>query len=243
MSPIFVRVALAAPISLMRGDQSSNSEPGDNFARLCAPFVDGLQITGASIAVFDGAGRQSTVCSTDALAARIDEVQFELGEGPQWNAFRTGKAVLIPDVTAAAHDAWPIFGSAITSLAVGALFAIPMIMGAATVGSVGLYRRTPGALTESDVATATVMAAAVVGVAVQLATAGADDHSASESTLAPAMRREVHQATGMIVVQLETTATVAFSRLRAYAFANERTVMDVAHAVVTRQLDFRSVPE
>jgi AmiR/NasT family two-component response regulator len=111
------------------------------------------------------------------------------------------------------------------------------------VGSVGLYRRTPGALTESDVATATVMAAAVVGVAVQLATAGADDHSASESTLAPAMRREVHQATGMIVVQLETTATVAFSRLRAYAFANERTVMDVAHAVVTRQLDFRSVPE
>ena len=59
----------------------------------------------------------------------------------------------------------------------------------------------------------------------------------------PAMRREVHQATGMILVQLDTTATIAYSRLQAYAFANGRTVQDVARDVVRRHLSFRSLPE
>ena len=55
------------------------------------------------------------------------------------------------------------------------------------------------------------------------------------------MRREVHQATGMVLVQLNTTATDAFLRLRSHAFASGRTVQDVAHDVVTRQLDFSVV--
>jgi len=46
----------------------------------------------------------------------------------------------------------------------------------------------------------------------------------------------------MILVQLDTTATDAFIRLRAHAFASGRTVEDIAHDVVTRVLDFRDLP-
>jgi AmiR/NasT family two-component response regulator len=60
--------------------------------------------------------------------------------------------------------------------------------------------------------------------------------------VAPALRREVHQATGMILVQLNTSATIAYSRLQAYAFAEGRTVQSVAHDVVARVLTFEDRP-
>jgi AmiR/NasT family two-component response regulator len=56
--------------------------------------------------------------------------------------------------------------------------------------------------------------------------------------MAPAMRREVHQATGMVQAQLEVSATEAFSRLRAHAYSAERPIEDVARDVVRRELDF-----
>lgn len=46
----------------------------------------------------------------------------------------------------------------------------------------------------------------------------------------------------MILVQLDTSATEAFIRLRAHAFATGRSIQDVAHDVVTRVLDFGELP-
>ena len=68
------------------------------------------------------------------------------------------------------------------------------------------------------------------------------DQAAVESAAAPALRREVHQATGIVLVQLDTTATVAYARLQAYAFANGRTVLTVARDVVAGSLTFEETP-
>ena len=51
-------------------------------------------------------------------------------------------------------------------------------------------------------------------------------------------RAEVHQATGMVLVQLDITPKDAFARLRAYAFAQRRPLSDVARDVVARRLVF-----
>ncbi|MDT0351634.1 GAF and ANTAR domain-containing protein [Pseudonocardia charpentierae] len=51
-------------------------------------------------------------------------------------------------------------------------------------------------------------------------------------------RAEVHQATGMILVQLGISSQDAFVRLRAHAFAARRPVADVARDVVARRLVF-----
>jgi ANTAR domain-containing protein len=50
---------------------------------------------------------------------------------------------------------------------------------------------------------------------------------------------EVHQATGMIIVQLGTSPEIAFARLRAHAFAHNRQLRDVARDVIARRLRFR----
>jgi len=48
----------------------------------------------------------------------------------------------------------------------------------------------------------------------------------------------VHQAAGMVSVQLDVTAAEALARMRAHAFLHDRLLIDVARDVVTRQLMF-----
>jgi AmiR/NasT family two-component response regulator len=48
----------------------------------------------------------------------------------------------------------------------------------------------------------------------------------------------VHQATGMVMVQLSVDAADAFLALRAHAFATDRSLLDVAIDVVERRLRF-----
>ncbi len=49
---------------------------------------------------------------------------------------------------------------------------------------------------------------------------------------------EVHQATGMVSVQLDSDLTVAFLRLRAHAYLTGRRLSQVAGDVVERRLGF-----
>ncbi|MFD0630267.1 ANTAR domain-containing protein [Catenulispora yoronensis] len=51
-------------------------------------------------------------------------------------------------------------------------------------------------------------------------------------------RAEVHQATGMISVQLGVSLAEALVRLRAHAWAADRLLADVAADVVARRLRF-----
>lgn len=227
---------------MFEGKVGTPSSPSGK-ADLCHPFLAGVAVSGASVAVFDGAGLQSTVCSSDSVSARLDELQFELGEGPEWSVLQTGIPVLVSDVRSDPCGDWPVFAASAQALAVRAVFTFPLFMGAVTVGVVNLYRRSPGGLTPEQIATATSLASSVADVAARHATEDARNDASVESVLSPALRREVHQATGMILVQLDVSATVAYSRLRAFAFSAGRSVQDVAHDVVARQLNFRHLPE
>jgi AmiR/NasT family two-component response regulator len=51
-------------------------------------------------------------------------------------------------------------------------------------------------------------------------------------------RAEVHQATGMISVQLGVNVAEAFTRLRAHAFAEDWSLSELAAEVVARRLRF-----
>jgi hypothetical protein len=227
-------------------DDSPSPVAGSGFVSgddMCAPFIRDLSVSGASISVFDFSGNQSSVCSSDEIAARIDELQFELHEGPQWETVRSGEIVHLPDVKTDSFTRWPIFGTALRQMDVGALFTIPLVFNGDCVGAVGLYRRSPGKLAGAELQTATGLAASLAGTAYARAIASANDDRSPETTQAPAIRREVHQATGMILAQLDTSASVAYSRLQAHAFATGRSVQDVARDVVTRQLRFADLPE
>jgi hypothetical protein len=208
---------------------------------LCGAFPRELRVAWASVSVFDGAGRQSTICATDRIAARLDEIQLELGEGPQWDALLSARPVLVSSLDDP-FDRWPAFGAAARHLGVNSVFAFPMFLGAIIVGVVGLASPRKVALQPHEISTAIHLTSRITRSAVARALHEAEQDRVPEGPSQPAMRREVHQATGMILAQLDITATEAFVRLRAHAFATSRSVQDVARDVVARTLDFRDLP-
>jgi hypothetical protein len=53
----------------------------------------------------------------------------------------------------------------------------------------------------------------------------------------------VHQAAGMVSIQLDITVGDALARLRAHAFGVDTSITEVSHDVVSRRLDFSSLEE
>ncbi len=219
------------------------ADPRSWQVALYEPFLTMLPISGLSISVVGRSRRESTICASDPVAVRIDEIQFALGEGPHWQALRTGAPSMVADVVHADHSGWPMFGDALLQLSVGAIFAFPLKMGAVVVGVADLYRATPGQFDAAQVATAQALAESTAAPAVRRATQVAGDDLPIFVGIAPEMRRAVQQATGMILVQLNLTATEAFVRLKAHAFTTGRPIHWVAHEVVERRIDFRSIPD
>ncbi len=207
------------------------------------PFIELLPISGAAVSVVDQRGLQVSVAASDDVAARLEELQFDLGEGPQFDCVRSGKPVLVSDVNDALGIPWPMFQRGASSLAVGAIFTLPLRMGAVTVGAVTLHRERPGPLTGQELLEATTLAAAITGVAVERAFHAIYRDEDDETVHHPGIRRDVHQATGMILVQLDISATEAFARLQARAFSMGTSVQAVALDVLEHRLDFSDLPD
>ncbi|WP_199184243.1 MULTISPECIES: GAF and ANTAR domain-containing protein [unclassified Cryobacterium] len=216
-----------------------SSEGGVEDVPLCATFVDALPVTGAAVSVFGGAVPETVVCATDGLAARLDELQFDLGEGPRWEAARTRSPVLEPRVREGAHPLWPVFFSALLDTEVEALYVFPLILGALDVGIVELYSTTSGALDLTDRAKALVLADQTAwNLLDRLLRDKEATASATITEASPLSRREIHQATGMVIVQMNVTPTDALLLLRGHAFAHGKTVRSIAGDVIARRLQF-----
>lgn len=219
----------------MTGQQTKGAHPS------YLAFVERLPISGASIAVFDASGRQSTVWASDETAARIEDLQFDLGQGPHWQALSSGAPVLLSDTRSDFHEEWPLFGAALSQLDVGALYSFPMALGAVTVGVVDLYSHRPLVLEQADYVLAIALCGQVAKHAVFDAVQGAAREGVGAFDNAPAMRREVHQATGVVLVQIGSSATEAFFVMRAYAYSRELSLLAVAKDVLAGRIDFGTV--
>ncbi|MHA7304933.1 GAF and ANTAR domain-containing protein [Arthrobacter sp. TMN-49] len=211
-------------------------------ADLCADFLAKLPISGISISAFPGHAPETSIGASDAIAARIEELQFDLGEGPRWEALRTRQPVFLPSVKSAGHSAWPVFAKAVLDYDVAAIFVFPLLLGAMDVGVIELYSSSPGSLSPVDHAAALQLSdAAAWQLLRHILTASPGEHSVEKD---PALeksllsRREVHQATGMVLAQTGMSATDALLLLRAHAFSQGLTVREVARDVVNRELDF-----
>ncbi|MEF2977635.1 GAF and ANTAR domain-containing protein [Subtercola sp. YIM 133946] len=207
---------------------------GTNGTKLCQPFVDGLPVIRAAISTLGDPFGSETVCASDDEAARLDELQLDLGEGPCWQALATRLPVLAPDAQNAPDPAWPTLSLSIRDAGLRAVFAFPLIVGTMNVGAVDLYSDTVGPLTRSQIDDAALLAA----IAARHIVAGALERLSEPEPASAFSRREVHQATGMVLAQLGVSAADALLIIRAHAFAEGRTVREVAAAIVDRDLEF-----
>jgi hypothetical protein len=210
---------------------------GPDVSQLCAAVLAQLDdISGAVLAVMTALPARGTRYISDATSARVDELQFALGEGPCRDAFEHGRPVLVPDLAAREYALrWPAFTGAAVAAGARALFAFPLRIGAIRIGVLELYRDRPGPLADDDVGEVLVFADTATLLLL------AEDHADAANWQAQAEldhRAVVHQATGMIMVQLNSTMAAAFARLQAHAYAESRPLAEIADDVVNRRLRF-----
>jgi hypothetical protein len=208
-------------------------------AELCAPFVRALGVTGAAVSTLGAPLGSETICASDADAARLDEIQLDLGEGPSWEALASHQPVLEPDVQGSTNTSWPLARQALHETGLGAVFAFPLVVAGIDVGAVDLYSRRPREMSteqvEDAISLSRILARQVLRRALLAATVPGEDDEAWNGQYS---RREVHQATGMIIAQMRIPAADALMVLRGRAFATNRPLRDVATDVIERRLDF-----
>ncbi len=195
---------------------------------LCEQGVRASGVDGAGVSVIPTSGGPQPVTSTDDRSALIEDLQFTLGEGPCFDATTSRSPVLISDLTAREEgvaDRWPAFLSEAVAAGVRAVFAFPLGMGATTVGTLDLYRSTPGPLSEQQL-NASLVTADSIGVALLTEDPVATLEQSSR------LRMTVHQAAGMVMVQSGGTIADALLMLRASAYGEGRSINDLAADVL-----------
>jgi len=206
---------------------------------LCVVGAEITGVSGAGIMLMSGEIPRGSFCSSNPVSNLIEELQFTLGEGPCVDAYQQDRPVLEPDLLGPEAMRWPAFTPSAVEAGVRAIFGFPLRVGAIRLGALNLYRDRPGPLGDDEHADALVMAE-VAALSILEVQADAPAGRLRDDLLVGAnLQFGVHQAAGMVSVQLGVTITEALVRLRAYSFGHGRPLSDVAADVVHRRLDFR----
>lgn len=205
-------------------------------ARLVGSCVSVLEVTGAGIMIMVDGGHRGTLGSSDATMGVVEELQFTLGEGPCLDSYRLGQPVFEPELADPITPRWPTFTPPAVAAGVQAIFGFPLQIGAIRLGALDIYIDRPGDLTDMQHADALVMADVVTHEILELQAGAPPGALASELDTAANLRAVVHQASGMLSVQLGVPIADALIRLRAYTYSSDRLVNDVARDIVAGDL-------
>jgi hypothetical protein len=205
---------------------------------LCTACAELLAVSSAGIVLMSSSGKPSATYSSNALAAKFEELQFTLGVGPGPDAYRQGIPILESDLVGRPPTRWIGFTGQAVRDGTRAIFAFPLQVGAARIGTLTLYENRPGPLGDDVYADTLVMADVVTLAFLAMRSGVLDGTLGSGAADGDAYRAEVHQASGMISVQLDINVGEALVRLRARAATEDTTVAHLAAAVISRQLRF-----
>jgi hypothetical protein len=208
---------------------------------LCEVAADIIGLTGAGVMVLRDGVPQASLCSTGPVSALIEELQYTLGEGPCIDAYRTGTVILEPDLAAPASLRWPAFTPEAVDAGARAVFGFPVRIGAVRIGALNVFRDRSGPLSDEQHADALVMADAIARTILGFQAHAEPGAIAAE--LNADIHTVVHQAAGMVSVQLDITVGDALARLRAHAFGVDTSITKISRDVVSRRLNFSFLEE
>jgi hypothetical protein len=208
---------------------------------LCEACVTLFDIDAAAISLVFAGVTSGTLGSSGSAAREYDELQFTIGEGPCLDSVATRAPVLVADLTKPNKVRWPLYAPALLDYKIRSVFAVPVVLAGEYVGALDLFRTQPGEL-HSDQLAGAVIAAELASAPLldlmgsDLQAAVNDPGSSAWAEFNALSRTEVSQATGMLVAQLGVEPTEALVRLRAHAYATNRSPTDVARDILERRL-------
>jgi hypothetical protein len=229
------------------GTQAASHGGRVSAADACVAAVAAVEVSGAWLSAARGAEAGHVMCVTDEVSEQLAELQLTLGEGPGLDAAVSGGPALASDLDEIdAVRRWPVYAPAARQAGAAAMFAFPLRIGAIRAGVLALYRGRPGPLSASHLGDALLFAdtATLLLLDAQEQEGGplAGPGPGGQPAGLALHRTEIDQATGMLTEQLGVGIAVAFIRLRAYAYAHDQRLTDVARDIVARRLRLHPDP-
>ena len=206
--------------------------------RLCEACAEVTGMSGAGLMLMSGDVPEGAICSTDEVSALIEQLQYTLGQGPCVDAYQHDRPVLEPDLADPSKPRWVAFAIPALAAGVRAVFGFPLQVGAVRLGALNLYRDRAGPLSDEQHADALVMADVCAAAVLMMQANAPPGELAAELESGADFSYVVHQASGMVAVQLDTRIAQAMIRLRGYSYANDRPLTEVAQDVTSRRLRF-----
>ncbi|MFG2794750.1 GAF and ANTAR domain-containing protein [Streptomyces sp. NPDC048419] len=204
--------------------------------RLCRALTEGMPVDSASITFLPHSTARQLLCASNDQALRVEELQFEVGEGPCITAVLTDDAVTISDLHGDLTP-WPLFGTRAREelSGIGAIYAFPLRHGHHVLGAIDMIHHEAHELTAETIEQGKLAAQAAATVLTPLY------HSMLEAgdvvlpgpdVVIEAHWGTTHLAVDVVVEQLGVTPESALALLRARAFLQGQPLPDLAARVL-----------
>jgi ANTAR domain len=210
----------------------------DPSLSLCMAGAEVVGVRGAGVALMAAGHVLGMMCVSDDVTAALEDVQYSLGQGPCVDAYHAQAPILAGDLADGDGAQWPAFCEGALRVGVRAAFGFPLMVRGICIGALNLYHDRAGDLTGEQLADAAAVSHLAARTVLGWQALAAPGSVAWQLEGVPAHRAVVHQATGMVSVQAGASIDDAPAMLRAYAFAHDRAIGEVAEAVINRTLRF-----
>lgn len=180
-------------------------------------------------------GDLEVISSTSERSRLIGLLQLGIDEGPCVEAYRTSAVVSVVDL-AEMESRWPRFAEAARESGYASVHAIPLRLRGTALGSLNLFRETPGRLNESDAVAAQALSDVATISILQERALRETDLARDQLQRALDSRVVIEQAKGVVSYTHDLDMDESFRRIRDYARSNQLRLSDVARAVVARNL-------
>ena len=214
----------------------SDAAPADDAPSLVltplflAAVADTADAQGAAVTLFGQEREEVLSAASDGRVKSVQDLEFVCGEGPAHSCNRLRRAVTASGAELARR--WPLYGPGAVRLGVQRLAAVPIGLGRRPVGALTVYE--PGV--NRGVADLDLLRT-IAGTFQRLALSGDWGLVGLDPVLAQAdWRDSVHQATGIVAVQRECSLADALAVIKAYAFAADLPVDEVAADLVAHRI-------
>jgi GAF domain-containing protein len=175
-------------------------------------------------------GKLATTVFTDPEAREIDQAQYESGNGPCVESFRTGEVLRIESTEQ--DERWPEFSAACLAHGIHSTLSLPLSVDTTTHGAMNLYSRGHAAFGAEQLATASLFAAQAAVVLANASSYWAARARSEQLEEALTNRAEIEQAKGIIMSTMRCTADEAFDVLVEQSQRENRKLREVARQIV-----------
>lgn len=202
---------------------------------LTVTCADVLDVQAAGLLLADGQGVLHVLAASSEQIRLLEVFQLQRAEGPCRDCYHSAAPVHVPDL-AKETSRWPQFVPAALEAGFGSVHAVPMRLRTKSLGALGLFGTSSGALNVQDLSLGQALADVASVALVQ--DRAVSDQATVNAQLQTALTSRVvlEQAKGILAQRGDLDMPASFAAMRRYARDHNERLTDVARAIVARTL-------